>query len=185
VHAPFHCSSCKHCSRWMRTVPPLDDLYRRYQRVKIHTLPLHQRTSRSHVPPLPALEGMRPALPLPAPAHRRRCALAAILELPVRKRRSSQHVRPTSWRCREEHSSAPPNRTPDNHRTTTAAAPTPHATYLCGGMAVRGVSGTCEYAARNGHMEVLRWAVGRGLQSSTCQLNLSRVGHTSACPPVQ
>jgi len=27
-------------------------------------------------------------------------------------------------------------------------------------------------------------AVGRGLHSSTFQLNLSRVGHTSPCPPV-
>jgi hypothetical protein len=35
--------------------------------------------------------------------------------------------------------------------------------------------------------EFLKWALqppGRGLHSSTFQLNLSRVGHTSPCPPV-
>jgi len=53
-----------------------------YTDVKIHTLPKPPRVSGgSPSPPLPALGGIRAALPYPFPARRRRCALADILKL--------------------------------------------------------------------------------------------------------
>ena len=49
---------------------------------------------------------------------------------------------------------------------------------------VTALVGSGEYAvSRVAHVQGGA-AAGRGLHSSTCQLNLSRVGHNSPCPPV-